>query len=512
MKRKSILFLLIAAAIALSGFAIPSGTVYAAASAPKAIIALSAPFSPDGAATEITRNYSDIISIPTATAAVDGESVPVTLSVKYLGKNGWTDYDLPRSGRLVVGDVVGEDAYRTAAYMVVYGAGEGAAYSELVYTVYVGLDMFVTTAREFVAFAGDELTLPECLPMYTYRENETLKYIDVAAARKILFRPAGSDAESEISAGGSIIPEAGIYTLVFTSPETIEKSGVIYVSGGTLSVSVEIRVYDERTNPLLGGDGIYETSYTVGGTSEIGVGMIGASCDTKIQIEKRGEIYLLYFTIVTAQYMSGLKAYQAGAEIGGLVTLERYENSNLLCTVVFGLCAAQLKNTIGFDVYVTPMSKDVSFTVAPNLEDAYLLRTEPSVTGNAPVIEIGEFELGGSVKIPSATVEFDVPYVLSYAVLKKTANGYETVSVTDGVFERAAGEYVIRYTALYMGGGGKVGAVTKDKELVIPQTDDEPNFWTTAGGTAVIVALSVVCAGLIVTVSVALKKKFGEIV
>lgn len=361
---------------AATGFtAVTVSTVYAESSNEKAIITLSTPFSSDGAATELSREYGVIITVPEATAVLGGSAAPVTCTVRYLGAAGWKELTLPSNRRVTLGDVAAPDKNRTAIYTVTYSAGSGDSLTEMKYTVYVGLEMFVTTERETVAFIGEVRDLAECRPVYKYKDGggQTV-YIDVSATREILFYPQNSDVGQSVDiAGSSVTPtEKGRYEITFYSPEKIEKDGDVYVSG-SVSVTAKIYVYDGRQNPVNGKNGIYKTDYEIGGTSEIGKGMVASSCLNTIQIEKVGNVYYLYFTVTAGQMMTNFTVTQDGTSFVGRITDEHYEGADLYRTTVFTLNREQLEKAIEVSLYVEPMDRTVTFTIKADLQNAYLL-------------------------------------------------------------------------------------------------------------------------------------------
>jgi hypothetical protein len=275
---------------------------------------------------------------------------------------------------------------------VTYAAGEGAARAESVYTVYAGLEMFMTAAAESTAFVGEAFTLPACRPLYKYKDGDATRYIDVSAARGIVFYPADGGSVPVTADGETLVPAvAGRYEFVFTSSDTIEENGVTFVNGA-VQRRAGVTVYAGRSNPLSGADGLYQCGYTVGGTSETGVGMINSSCKNTVQIEKRGCDYYLYFTVATAQYIGNTGAAQNGRAVPTLTVDEHYEGADLHATAVFALTGKQLGEPLDMQMDIIPMDRTVNFTVTADLANAYGIG---GLTGGAPAVRPLPDEAGG---------------------------------------------------------------------------------------------------------------------
>ncbi|MCL2615575.1 MAG: hypothetical protein FWD30_02120 [Dehalococcoidia bacterium] len=472
--------------------------------ASRAIIVLSAPFSIDGMATEITRNYGSLILVPDATAKVGNTEVLVSTSVSYLGAAGWVSYDLPASRQMVIGDVPAPDRNRVAMYNVLYSAGEGAQKSELTYTIWVGLEMFLTTSDELTSFVGDTLVLPECRPMYRFRDaGGTTQYIDISATRKISFYPVGSSVAEIVTTSENAITfdKAGVYELTFASPQTIASDGITYVSGNVERVA-RISVYAKRSDPIGDADGMYRCAYTIGGQSATGLAMAQASCASTVDIEKRNGSYLLYFTLTAAQYMEDLFMEQSGCAVAALVLTENYVGVNLHATTVFVLDGYQLKDELFMRVKIIPMSTVVSFSVKVDLENAYFTgASNVSAQQALPLIQADE-PVGGAVQsvgsritIPPAEVSFDGVYALSYSVsYVGTGAKREGISVADRQFTaQKAGDYTVKYFALIVEDGTPYVA-TLEQSLTIKAAGN----WKTLAIIVVVLAVAGAAAAVII--------------
>jgi|GEM_PF-3146564 len=477
----------------------------------KTVIVLSSAFSVDGNATEITRDYGSTITVPQATATVGSTVVPVTTSVRFLGAGGWTDYELSSSRQFEIGNVALPDRNRTAVYKVVYSAGENEQRNELVYTIYAGLQMFLTTEDELTAFVGDTIVLPECRrPFYHYKDADgTTQRIYFDATRQIVFYPAGEETSFPvINSGNTLIPDtAGIYEIIFTSPAVIEEEGTTYVTGSIERIAY-INVCKERINPLSGNNGIYSCGYSISGTNDIGKGMARASCKNTIEIEKRDENYFLYFTLTAAEYMNNLQFEQYGRDIAGLITAEKYVNSAFYVTSAFVMDKEQLSDEINVKISIIPMDSTVSIIIKADLENAHYL--SPSITpspSEIPLIEADEINqgiaanVGTKLSIPQANVIFSGQYALGYTVNLDVNGKQQPVQSTNGVFTpEETGMYVIKYYALILADNNPY-AVTLERSIHVDDANNIPL------GIILVVGMGVIFSGVIGFVMLRHKKK-----
>ena len=488
----------------------------AEAQAGRAVITLSAPFSADGMAAEITRSYGSVLQIPEGTAALAGEEIPVATSVEYLGSGGWTEYALAESRRLVVGEVPGLDRNRTAVYKITYAAGKGESRTELVYTVWAGLEMFLTTAEEMTAFVGDTLSPPECRPAYKYKDpGGTTRYIDIAARTETVFYPADGGQSASIDSGALTLGAAGLYEFTFFSPDRIEYDDVTYIAGSVLK-TVRLNVYPERSDPISGAEGVYVCGYEIGGTSETGIGMVRSSCLPTVEIEKRGGVYYLYFTMTAAGYMDGLSLTQNGLPVAGITVREWYAGAELFSATAFVLDGSQLKT--GFDVRlnVVPMSRIVNFTIKAELEDAYYAKASNSTAAPAllPAITAADFggaaiKTGSYASVPSFLVDFSGAFSSGYTVILEGAGvSREGVTVADGSFAaEKTGVYTVRYFAL-IAEGGVPYAVAAERSVTV--TAEEPHTedgWQKPWVIAVSVAVFAAAIGALFFLQAYLKRR-----
>ncbi|MFI3329259.1 MAG: hypothetical protein R3Y05_02090 [bacterium] len=333
----------------------------------KPIITLLSAFSDDGAAEVITRGYNSIINIPEAEATLNGEHVDVVTTITYLGSGGWTEIDMPTDNVLKLGDVTGDDNYKTAMYKVNYKAMS----SEVEYTIFNGLQMSINNEQK-VVFLNEEVKFPSCTSSYYYRINAMQnKWIDVTTTRTITFVDEfGNQSNIETNNDSFVPTKVGKYILDFETQDTIEEDGQMIIDG-SYSLSTEFYVYSERENPLYSSDGVFETTYEITNTSDTGVGMVGSSCDAMVQIEKMNGFYYVHLTQLSGQYMVGLEIKNNGKSIGNFVYQEQYVGSSLIREYVFTFDEVSITEPLDVSMYIIPMSRDVNFSLILDLENAY---------------------------------------------------------------------------------------------------------------------------------------------
>ena len=133
-------------------------------------------------ATEIDCAYGTRLTIPNPIAIVNGRRVEAVTTVKYLAADGWEIYELPQDRVLVVGDANSGDENKVAMYVVTFSAQSGDKTTELVYTIYAGLQFSNRTAwasSDAVGFVGEQLTVPTTKIQYKYK-NDASKNVIIA--------------------------------------------------------------------------------------------------------------------------------------------------------------------------------------------------------------------------------------------------------------------------------------------------------------------------------------------
>lgn len=456
-----------AAVILLAGvclFTVARKETVGAETAAAPSIRLDGAFSDQGMATEIEKPYGAVLTLPRPIAVYGGKEIAARTEVTYLAGDGWEAYALPADRNLVVGAANAGDENKTAMYRVTYSAAADGRTAELVYTVYAGLQFSNRSAwanaGDVVGFAGEEIAVPTTKIQYVYKteagRNVTLQIEPEFSMT--YFGESGAGEPLELYGASRFTPErAGTYTATYATPAVIKKDGVVYIRGSQ-RLSRTIRIYRDRSNPVENGEGVYECSFTVGGTSDTGKGMIASSCADRIQIEKAADVYYMHFTQTAANYMFNLKMTEESKALGNLVYREEASGARYIREYVVTLDARTLAGEIDVSMYIGPMSRDVAFTVRADLENAYKIRDEIYDLGERPALYVPVIQADSAVIVRAVNTAIRIPEAsaalgeeicpITAAVYYAGVTGNEPIAVEDGVFvPDKTGTYYIAYTA-----------------------------------------------------------------
>lgn len=213
-----------------------------------------------------------------------------------------------------------------------------------------------------------------------------------------------------------------------------------------LSAVLPVRAAD---SPLTGGDG----SYTL--TADLDGMVMGSDAfDRTVKVEKIGERYYLYLTVVKAGSMTDLSLTLRGMQVGTQVTAAA-DDSQTYC---FTLGAADLQGTLPFTVFVSAMKRSVSFSLRLNLAEATRTGSEVEERGERPAefVPVMTTDAGDRYEVAVGT-PFVLPVVTAVlgdedcpvrvTVTAPGADGGQT-DITDGRFTpQKAGEYTVTWTA-----------------------------------------------------------------
>lgn len=414
------------------------------------IITLLSAFSDDGAAKLITRGYNSVINIPEAEATLDGVNVEVITSISYLGHSGWTQLDMPEDNILKLGNVVGDDNYKTAMYKVTYTALDSVEE----YTIFNGLQMAINNEQK-VVFLNEEIKLPTCTSSYYYRVNAMQnKWLNVNTKRTIKFIDStGIESIIDHSLDTFTPTETGKYILEFESDNQIKENEDVIIDG-SYTITTEFEVHEKRTNPINEDSGVFETTYTITNTSETGVGMVGSSCDDLIQIEKIDNLYYVHFTQLSGQYMVDLEIKNNDINIGNILYKEQYEGSSLVREFIFTLDEDAVSQPLDVSMYIIPMGRDVNFSLLLDLENSYTINQEYNIEERPaqfiPSISyLGQDNITRNVNeeftLPNATAKLGNEDCL---VEKFVYYNDETIAITNNKIKlEFIGEYKLVYKA-----------------------------------------------------------------
>ncbi len=455
-------------------------------------ISLDAAFSDEGMATEIDCAYGKKLTIPNPIALINGKRIEAATKVKYLAADGWEEYELPENRVLTVGVANSGDENKVAMYTVTFSAEANGKSTELVYTVYAGLQFSNRTAwasSDAVGFVGEQLSVPTTKIQYKYK-NEANKNVTFAIEPIFMLTYfADGDASGEIielDGALSFTPQrAGRYEAKYATPETVEIDEVVYIRGSQ-SLTRVINVYNERSNPIENNDGVYECNFIVGGTSDTGKGMIASSCSSRIQIEKTNGLYYMHFTQTAANYMFNLKMTVDDKALGNLIIREETVGAQYIREYVITMDDNTLKSEVAVSMYIGPMSRDVNFTIKADIENAYCISDEVTYVGERPALYVPIINansstiikaLGTTVEIPLAEAKLGNEMCPVEISVYYNGDVKETVEVVNNAFTPTkTGTYYIVYTATsnsYKTSEGNPSQTVFERQVTIGKSNDD---------------------------------------
>ncbi len=196
---------------------------------------------------------------------------------------------------------------------------------------------------------------------------------------------------------------------------------------------------------------VYDTTYEIKGTNQIGQQMISKYFDGNVQVFKENDLYYLSVTLLNNQALSDLKISVSDLKSG---ILEEINGKKTTYTIT--LSYDDLNSDISLSGNVSKMSMDVSFTIRPNLDS--LKKTEDTVSPEkefparfVPELSIdgiGDVEttLNSYYKIPEATASFDGS-VLDVTVDVISPSGEKAIVEDNKVHVTELGNYTIDFIA-----------------------------------------------------------------
>ncbi len=196
---------------------------------------------------------------------------------------------------------------------------------------------------------------------------------------------------------------------------------------------------------------VYDTTYEIGGTNQIGQQMISKYFDSNVQIFKENDLYYLSVTLLNNQALSDLKISVSDLKSG---ILEEINGKKTTYTIT--LSYDDLNNDISLSGNVSKMSMDVSFTIRPNLES--LKETEDTVSyekefparfvPELTIDGVGDVEtsLNSYYKIPKAKATFD-GRDLDVNVIVTSPSGENVDAKEDKISVTELGDYTIDFIA-----------------------------------------------------------------
>ncbi len=210
-------------------------------------------------------------------------------------------------------------------------------------------------------------------------------------------------------------------------------------------------VKEANADTLLQDYKVYDTTYSIGGTNQVGQQMISKYFDSNVKVFKENDLYYLSVTLLNNQALSDLKISVSDLKSG---ILEEINGKKTTYTIT--LSYDDLNSDISLSGNVSKMSMDVSFTIRPNLDS--LKETEETVSPEkefparfVPELTIDgvgdvETSLNSYYKIPEAKATFD-NHDLDVNVSVISPSG-ESVEVEDSkIAVTELGDYTIDFIA-----------------------------------------------------------------
>ncbi len=210
-------------------------------------------------------------------------------------------------------------------------------------------------------------------------------------------------------------------------------------------------VKEADVDTLLQDYKVYDTTYSIGGTNQVGQQMISKYFDSNVKVFKENDLYYLSVTLLNNQALSDLKISVSDLKSG---ILEEINGKKTTYTIT--LSYDDLNSDISLSGNVSKMSMDVSFTIRPNLDS--LKETEETVSPEkefparfVPELTIDgvgdvETSLNSYYKIPEAKATFD-NHDLDVNVSVTSPSG-ESVEVEDSkIAVTELGDYTIDFIA-----------------------------------------------------------------
>lgn len=210
-------------------------------------------------------------------------------------------------------------------------------------------------------------------------------------------------------------------------------------------------VKEANVDTLLQDYKVYDTTYSIGGTNQVGQQMISKYFDSNVKVFKENDLYYLSVTLLNNQALSDLKISVSDLKSG---ILEEINGKKTTYTIT--LSYDDLNSDISLSGNVSKMSMDVSFTIRPDLDA--LKETEETVSPEkefparfVPELTIDgvgdvETSLNSYYKIPEAKATFD-NHNLDVNVFVTSPSG-ESVEVEDNkISVTELGDYTIDFIA-----------------------------------------------------------------
>lgn len=196
---------------------------------------------------------------------------------------------------------------------------------------------------------------------------------------------------------------------------------------------------------------IYKTSYSIGGTNQIGSQMISKYFDSDVEVFKENDLYFLSLTLLDNQALSDIDISVSTLKSG---ILEETNGKKTVYTIT--LSEEDIQKDIAISGNVSKMAKQVSFTVKADIDNLTLTENKVGEEKEYPARFVPELklDLNGEVettlnsyyKLPEATASFDNQNI-DVNVIVTSPKG-EDVQIDDNKIQvKELGNYSIDYIA-----------------------------------------------------------------
>lgn len=197
---------------------------------------------------------------------------------------------------------------------------------------------------------------------------------------------------------------------------------------------------------------VYKTTYEIGGTNQIGSQMIGKYFDDDVKVFKENDLYYLSLTLLDNQAISDINLSVSSLKSGVLE-----EENGKQSTYIITLSEEDIQKDISISLNVAKMSKQVSFTVKPNMENLTLTDTKVDQEKEFPARFVPEMklDLSGDVettlnsyyKLPQASATFDSQNVDVKINVTSPSGEIVDIDSNDRIYVNELGNYKIDYKA-----------------------------------------------------------------
>lgn len=212
-----------------------------------------------------------------------------------------------------------------------------------------------------------------------------------------------------------------------------------------------------KADTTLEQETIYTTSYEIGGTNSIGIGMIGKYFDSNVEVSNINDIYLVSITLLDNNALTNLKIIPDSIYNGTISA-----NCGIVSTIsgkktsyTVSLSYEDLNSNIHISGLVDAMNMEVSFTIKVNLDN--VVKTDKvldDIEYPAKFIPTIEIESMGDInssqnaicKIPSAKAYFENEELDVEISVLNPMGGIVDISNNQFVLEEL-GNYQINYKA-----------------------------------------------------------------